>query len=141
GRIINDAPSLLSRKLDNRSGVQVVFGAVHAGAVQNVIPDSGYVAGTIRVLDSVVWEQAPEAFERVVREIAAPTGVEATVDYQRGVPPVDNAEHAISMLSSAAAKTLGPGAVVTTQQSMGGEDFSWYLREVPGAMAASVSDA
>ncbi len=133
-RIISDVPSLLARKFDNRSGLLVTFGAVHAGTAQNIIPSSGYALGTVRVLDSAAWEQVPEAFIQTVAEIAAPTGVGVDVDYQRGVPPVDNTEHAVSILSGAAVKALGPDAVLPTQQSMGGEDFSWYLRQVPGAM-------
>jgi metal-dependent amidase/aminoacylase/carboxypeptidase family protein len=30
---------------------------------------------------------------------------------------------------------LGPDGVTTTEQSLGGEDFSWMLQEVPGALA------
>ena len=32
-------------------------------------------------------------------------------------------------------QVLGQGAAVPTQQSLGGEDFAWYLDHVPGAMA------
>ena len=34
-----------------------------------------------------------------------------------------------------AVEALGPDALADTRQSGGGEDFSWYLEEVPGAMA------
>jgi amidohydrolase len=30
---------------------------------------------------------------------------------------------------------LGPDSVATTEQSLGGEDFSWMLQDVPGALA------
>jgi amidohydrolase len=30
---------------------------------------------------------------------------------------------------------LGADAVTTTEQSLGGEDFSWMLQQVPGALA------
>ncbi|HEX3731343.1 MAG TPA: amidohydrolase [Mycobacteriales bacterium] len=135
GRIITEVPPLLGRKVDNRSGLLVAFGAVNAGVAQNVIPEFGSVGGSIRLLDSGVWERIPELFEQTVHEVVAPTGVDVSIVYARGMPPVDNAEHAISVLSGAATKSLGPGAVVPTQQSMGGEDFAWYLRHVPGAMA------
>jgi amidohydrolase len=29
----------------------------------------------------------------------------------------------------------GPDALVGTEQSLGGEDFAWYLDKVPGALA------
>jgi amidohydrolase len=39
------------------------------------------------------------------------------------------------MLAGAAAAVLGKDAVQDTPQSLGGEDFAWYLHQVPGAMA------
>ena len=51
------------------------------------------------------------------------------------MPPVENAEHATGILEAAARDVLGAGSVLLTEQSLGGEDFAWYLTKVPGAMA------
>jgi len=48
---------------------------------------------------------------------------------------VINDDVATAVMASAARKALGPAAVLTAPQSMGGEDFSWYLEEIPGSMA------
>jgi amidohydrolase len=40
-----------------------------------------------------------------------------------------------ALIGAAAAAVLGPDAVTETPQSLGGEDFAWYLHLVPGAMA------
>jgi amidohydrolase len=56
------------------------------------------------------------------------------VDLQRGVPPVDNEVRATAALDEAARAVLGSEAVLPTRQSLGGEDFAWYLHHVPGAM-------
>jgi amidohydrolase len=59
--------------------------------------------------------------------------VTARVEHVPGVPPVVNHPDAIEVLRLAA---LGAGIEpVSTQQSLGGEDFAWYLANVPGAMA------
>jgi amidohydrolase len=47
---------------------------------------------------------------------------------------VVNDEHSTRIFEEAI-RTVGPDALADTQQSGGGEDFSWYLEEVPGAMA------
>jgi metal-dependent amidase/aminoacylase/carboxypeptidase family protein len=60
--------------------------------------------------------------------------VHAQVDYQRGVPPVVNDLDSIALLGGAVERVLGPHGHVPTQQSLGGEDFGWYLDRVPGAM-------
>lgn len=54
--------------------------------------------------------------------------------YHRGVPPVLNDDVATALLASAA-QAIDPQAVVQAPQSSGGEDFSWYLEQVPGSMA------
>ena len=61
-------------------------------------------------------------------------GAQAEIDYQRGVPPVVNEESSVELLESAALTTLGADSVTTTDQSLGGEDFAWYLEHIPGAM-------
>jgi metal-dependent amidase/aminoacylase/carboxypeptidase family protein len=64
-----------------------------------------------------------------------PLGVEVEVKHQRGVPPVENGADSTGVLEDAARDVLGPDAVRLTEQSLGGEDFAWYLTKVPGAMA------
>jgi amidohydrolase len=135
GRVVTEVPAQLARRIDPRAGLSLVFGAVHAGVAANAIPQQGSASGTVRVLDKAAWEVAPKVIEQLVHEVVAPTGAVAEVEYTRGVPPVVNEAGSVSVLASAAAASLGPGSVVDTPQSMGGEDFSWYLEDVPGAMA------
>jgi len=135
GQLITQVPAVLGRRLDPRSGVNLTWGAVRAGSAANAIPSSGTVDGTLRCLDVRAWESAAEVFEQAVREVVAPYGVELEVRCQRGVPPVVNEEVSTGVLEAAARDVLGADAVVLTEQSLGGEDFAWYLTKVPGAMA------
>jgi amidohydrolase len=128
-------PDALSRLIDPRAGLCLVWGHIAAGNASNAIPRFGTLRGTLRVLDKDAWERAPALVERLVQELVAPFGAEATVTYERGVPPVVNDAGATSVLSAAVRTVLGPAAAVPTQQSLGGEDFAWYLDHVPGAMA------
>jgi amidohydrolase len=57
------------------------------------------------------------------------------MDYVRGVPPVVNDEVSVQMLAEAAEGVLGEDSAVPTEQSLGGEDFGWYLESIPGAFA------
>jgi amidohydrolase len=87
------------------------------------------------MLDRTVWQEAPGLVTRLVQQIVAPFGGVATVSYERGVPPVVNDPSATALLTAAVTTSLGAAAAVPTQQSLGGEDFGWYLEKVPGAMA------
>jgi amidohydrolase len=65
----------------------------------------------------------------------APYEVRAEVRYDRNVPPVENDPASVRLLRAAVTATEGPEAVVSTERSLGGEDFSWYLDGLPGALA------
>ena len=134
GRVIVDVPSLLDRRVDPRAGVSMVWGAVHAGQAFNAIPGEGEVKGTVRILNREAWRTAPELITKLIREVVAPTGAEVAVSYIRGVPPVINDRMAAAVIAGAAGAALGADRVVEAEISMGGEDFAFYLENVPGAM-------
>lgn len=134
GQVITQLPAILGRRLDPRAGVNLTWGAVHAGNAPNAIPNRGYVTGTLRCLDGRVWERAGKLVEDVAQHVLTPYNVEVEVRHERGIPPVVNDEYAVRTLDAAAKDILDPGAVVLTEQSLGGEDFAWYLTQVPGAL-------
>src|SRR5690606_8828687 len=135
GTLITQLPAALSRRVDPRAGMALVWGRVEAGRAANAIPDAGEIEGTLRCLDDAVWHLAPDLVKSLVESIVGPFGVGVELDCHRGVPPVVNEPTSVRMLEGGATDMLGPDAVVPTQQSLGGEDFAWYLDRVPGAMA------
>ncbi len=135
GRLVTDLPGLLSRRVDARSGLSVVWGTIEAGHATNAVPSTGSVAGTVRVLDRDAWDGAEEIVRGLVDQIVGPTGAKAQISYVRGVPPVINDASCVGLQREALVASLGADAVTTTQQSMGGEDFAWYLEQIPGALA------
>ncbi|MEU1589004.1 amidohydrolase [Micromonospora sp. NPDC005710] len=135
GRLITEVPALVSRRVPANSGLLLVFGHASAGTRYNVIPSEASASGTLRVMDRDTWELAPKIVAQVVRDVIAPTGATVDLEYLRGRPPVSNDARAIQVLTAATSAALGPDGVAETPQSMGGEDFSWYLEYVPGALA------
>ncbi|WP_019148314.1 amidohydrolase [Timonella senegalensis] len=135
GRMIAEVPSVLGRRLDPRAGVNFTWGHVQAGSAPNAMPSSGIIAGTLRCLDVNAWERAGQVLHDTIEHIAAAYGVDVTMHHQRGVPPVVNDEDCTLNFEAAARDALGPSAAVLTEQSLGGEDFAWYLTKVPGALA------
>lgn len=132
-KVVTDVPSLLSRRVDPRSGALIVWGQMHAGRAGNVIPSTGEAEGTLRILDAEVWSSLRPLLTELVAEVTAPFGVQFELDHEPGVPPVVNSAVSVADLR-AASEHVGLEAV-PTGQSMGGEDFAWYLHHVPGAMA------
>jgi amidohydrolase len=134
GKLVTELPGALSRRLDPRAGASLVWGMVRSGAAKNVIPATGEVAGTLRMLDAVAWADAEDLVRELIAQILAPYGVTAEISYVRGVPPVVNETVATATLASATSAVLGPTGLVSTPQSLGGEDFAWYVESIPGAM-------
>jgi amidohydrolase len=135
GRVVVDVPALVNRRLDPRQSVAIVFGAVQAGEAANAIPQEALARATVRVHGHETWDMIPDLVQEVTRSVARASGVECEIDYRRGVPPVVNDRVASAMFAGATAAALGDDAVAEAPMSMGGEDFAYYLEQVPGAMA------
>ncbi|GEB60501.1 peptidase [Streptomyces gardneri] len=134
-RVATDVPAVLARRIDARSGLSVTWGRIEAGHAPNVIPQHAELSGTVRCLDLPTWREAPDLVHAAIDEVATLHRAKSTVNYVRGVPPVVNDAVVTELLADAMTARRGPYAIESTEQSLGGEDFSWYLEHVPGAMA------
>ncbi|HEV3168902.1 MAG TPA: amidohydrolase [Actinocrinis sp.] len=133
--LVTELPAALSRRIDPRAGVSLVWGAINAGHAANAIPQYGEAHGTVRAMDQRAWAIAPDLLLELVDAVASVYGAKTELNYVRGVPPVVNDEHVVDLMREAAHLAAGLDGVVPVEQSMGGEDFSWYLQKIPGAMA------
>ncbi|MFH9265562.1 amidohydrolase [Streptomyces sp. NPDC017546] len=134
-RIAVDVPALLARRVDARSGLALTWGRLETGHAPNVIPQHAELSGTVRCLDLEAWRAAPDLVHAAIDEVAGMHRAKTVVNYVRGVPPVVNDAESIGLLDAAMTERRGSYAIEDTEQSLGGEDFSWYLERVPGAMA------
>ncbi len=135
GKIVTELPAALSRRVDPRSSLSLVWGRVSAGSAANAIPDDGVAEGTVRCLDDEAWHAAPDLLKALIDSVASAYGVLAELSYQRNVPPTVNEAVSAAIMSAAAGRVLGPDAVASAPQSLGGEDFAWFLESIPGAYA------
>jgi amidohydrolase len=134
GQVITQLPALLERKIDARSPLVMVFGKVHGGSADNVIPTMVELSGTVRTADRELWESVPTLIDKLVGEIIAPFGSSGIVHYQRGLPPVMNDPGVTAIVSAATSALMGPRAVTDTHVSMGAEDFARYVELAPGTL-------
>ncbi len=134
GTVITGLPGVLSRRIDPRHGTVMVWGAANAGVAANAIPQIGTLAGTVRTASRETWLEMESLVRETVSGLLAPLGIEHSLQYRRGVPPVVNEERSTQIMTHAI-EAVGPDVLADTRQSGGGEDFSWYLEDVPGAMA------
>lgn len=134
-RLATDVPALLARRVDARSGMALTWGRLETGHAPNVIPQRAELSGTLRCLDLPSWREAPDLVHAAIDEVAGLHRAKSEVTYVRGVPPVVNESVSTEVLREAMTARRGVHSVEDTEQSLGGEDFSWYLERVPGALA------
>ncbi|MFG2558300.1 amidohydrolase [Streptomyces sp. NPDC048496] len=134
-KVATEVPALLARRVDARAGLAVTWGRLEAGHACNVIPQRAELSGTVRCLDLAAWREAPDLVHAAIDEVAGMYRAKSVIDYIRGVPPVVNDPAVTDLLAAAMTGRRGSYAIEDTEQSLGGEDFSWYLEHVPGAMA------
>ena len=109
GKVVTELPSILSRRLDPRAGVSVVWGMVRAGSPRTTSSrrpaGSG---GTVRMLDAIAWSEA-ETPRTWSSRSSSRTASTPRSTYQRGVPPVVNhVESTARLLGTAVERVLGP---------------------------------
>ncbi|SCK27467.1 amidohydrolase [Streptomyces sp. WMMB 322] len=134
-KLVTEVPALLSRRVDARAGMALTWGRIESGHACNVVPQRAELSGTLRCLDIVAWRDAPDLVHAAIDETATLHRAKSEITYVRGVPPVVNEAGTTELLRTAMTARRGTPTVEDTEQSLGGEDFSWYLEHVPGAMA------
>ncbi|WP_170363308.1 M20 aminoacylase family protein [Ruegeria arenilitoris] len=107
---------------------------IHTGTVNNVIPDTAYLNGTVRTFDPAVQKMVMTRLEEIVQGQAASYGVTATLDYVVGYPATVNDADKTGFAAEVAREVSGADRVIANSgREMGAEDFSYMLQERPGA--------
>lgn len=124
----------VSRELDPTEPGLITVGKFHAGTATNVIPDEAVIEGTIRTLTPAVRKQARAALQRRCEGIALAHGIAVKIEYRDGYPPTTNDPAEAEFVARVAREALGAERFVAAARPvMGGEDFAYYLEQVPGA--------
>ena len=125
----------IARTADPRETVVFSVGKIAAGHTANVIPDHAVLAGSLRSLDQESRRIGLETLEDVCEAIEKESGCKVEMKLGFSAPSIQNHEQSVDLLNAAVTQTLSAGAVEWIDQpSMGSEDFSYYLEQVPGAM-------
>ncbi|HIK54378.1 MAG TPA: amidohydrolase [Synechococcales cyanobacterium M55_K2018_004] len=132
-QIVNALQTIVSRNLDPIQSGVVTVGRFHAGTARNVIADTAELSGTVRYFNPDLVNFFHRRLEAIVAGICQSHGATYQLDYRKLYPPVVN-DGAIAHLVRSVAEEIveTPIGVVPECQTMGGEDMSFFLQEVPG---------
>ncbi|MFW6266634.1 MAG: M20 metallopeptidase family protein [Halanaerobiales bacterium] len=132
--IIEEFQKIVSRRTDPLESVVISICHLEGGTTYNVIPDNIMLEGTVRSLTPEIRESVPEIMREVVEKITAMNNAEYNFDFEYRFPPLINDENMTELVKSSAQKIIGKKRVREAQKpNMGGEDFSYFAREVPAS--------
>lgn len=131
--LVSNVQSIVSRNMDPLKPVVVSFGTIEGGTIYNIIPDKVTLTGTVRSFDAAIQQQAEKRLKEIIKNTCAAFGATAEFEYSLGYPPVVNHDHMVDLIVRTADTIFGPGHTEYIDPVMGGEDFSYFLQQVPGA--------
>ena len=134
--IVNALQTIVSRELSPYEPAVVTVGELHGGTARNVIAGEAYLTGTVRTYSDTAHDLMPGLIERIAMHTAQAHGAEAELaDYTIANYKVENEAQASERCRRAVRKCLGAAGEGCYRGTMSGEDFSEYLRRVPGVLA------
>ena len=133
--IVLGLQSLNAREFNANVPVVVTIGHIEGGATYNAIPSEVLIEGTTRTFDEEVRQKLARRIEEISKCTAQAFGGDAEVEMDWGAPPVVNDDAMAAFAADAIKEVIGDDMVITEvpYPNMGGEDFAYYLNEVPGA--------
>ena len=131
--LVTALQTIVSRRLDPAQPGVVTVGMVQAGSAANIIPESATLQGTVRATTSASRDLIVGEVDRLAFGVAAAYRLEASIKWGHRTPPVVNSPDGARWAADAAVRLLGADAVVPLgTTNMGGEDFAFYLEQIPG---------
>jgi amidohydrolase len=127
--------NISSRQVNPLIPVVVSIGAIHGGTATNVIADRVTLKGTARSLTPELTKVLPDMIEKIIFGVCETFGANYLLRYNRGYPVLYNNTKINDIYRHSTNELFGKKAVVEiTYPSMGGEDFAYFAKAVPGAM-------
>jgi amidohydrolase len=132
--VITALQTIPSRRVDPFKSVVVTIGSIHGGTKDNIIPERVEMLGTVRSMEPSLREHLPAYLEQIIGGVTSAFGAKHDLRYTYGYPVTANNPDACQMVRDIARPVVeseGAGKVRGVQ-TMGGEDMSFFLNEVPG---------
>lgn len=132
-QIINALQTIVARNVNPIDSAVVTVGEFHAGSANNVIADTALMEGTVRYFNPIYDGYFQKRFNSIIHGICQGYGADYELDYSQLYPPVINNAQIAELVRSVALEVVEtPAGIVPECQTMGGEDMSFFLQEVPG---------
>ena len=133
-QIVTALQTLVSRNVSPLHSVVLSFGTIEGGRASNVICDRVRLFGTVRTIDPKMRAFAHKRIREIAQSVALAFDATAEVNVLDGYSALINHDRETDLVLETAAELFGRGHVkLKAEPSMGGEDFSYFIENTPGA--------
>lgn len=129
-----------AREIASGDNVSLTVGQMHGGNTANVIPDTAFLAGTIRTFSKETREFVKLRLEQISQGISSTFRAEAFIEFEKSCPSVFIDQNLRNQIIEYAIELIGKDKLVDMEQAMGAsklpasEDFSFVSEKLPGMM-------
>ncbi|QZZ20677.1 amidohydrolase [Leptothermofonsia sichuanensis E412] len=132
-QVVSALQTIVARNVDPIESAVVTVGKFHAGTANNVIAANARLSGTVRYFNPQYEGFFGDRIQQIIQGICQAHGASFDLEYRSLYPPVINDDRIASMIRSVAEHVVEtPTGIVPQCQTMGGEDMSFFLQQVPG---------
>ena len=132
---VMNVQSIVSREVSPLDPAVVTIGRMDVGTRFNVIAENAVLDGTVRCFNVAVRDKIESAIRRYANQVAAMYRATAEVEYIYGTLPVINDKESALLAQKVIVESFGEKALYFEAPTTGGEDFSYYTENIPGAFA------
>ncbi|MDR3259037.1 MAG: amidohydrolase [Fusobacteriaceae bacterium] len=133
GAVISGIQAIVSRFNNPLDPLVITLGTIHGGHRFNIIPGKVLIDGTSRYFNPKLIKEVEENLKLVVENISNAYGCKGTVEFMHVMDPLSNSDvHLVDLARAAVVKLYGKESLEKLEKSTGGEDFSYYMKKVPG---------
>ncbi|MGN1400098.1 MAG: M20 family metallopeptidase [Bacillus sp. (in: firmicutes)] len=130
--VVQQLQQIISLRKNPLNPAVLTVTTFHAGQGYDVIPHTATITGSVRTFDDGLLDQIIEQMNRVIGGVTQSAGGTYTFEFTKGYPAVVNHPEETELLVNSALKVAAPSQVKEMDPVMAGEDFAYYLKEVPG---------
>ena len=133
--IVQNIQHIVSRNSNPKETLVITVASFQSGKANNVIPKTAKLNGTIRYYNDEIGKMAKKRFYDVINSTSAAFGAKSVITFKKGYPATVNHKKQSEFAFNVAQKVNGKNSSNIQNSMMGSEDFSYFLKEVPGAFA------
>lgn len=133
-QIYNNLQSIECSEKPRGSALALTIGQINAGKAGNVIPENGFMCGSIRAYEEFVRSLAKRRMKEIAEQTAQMYGGTAIVEFLSELPATVNDYEVGDEMFEYVKELVGNDMTMMLPQIMGSEDFSEVLKEVPGVL-------